>query len=130
MHFKSFVYMLMEKIFQMVWNYFHSDNSAQKMILQKVKKCPKMAWMSLKIKVAQSLLYEGQLLQPHFFITEYIHHNTFNPGTSENAFKYIQTFCLARFCPWLSLSLSPDDHSIASYKKAVLLYSSATLQWL
>lgn len=37
------------------------------MILQKVKKFPKMAWMSIKIKVAQSLLYEGQLLQPHFF---------------------------------------------------------------
>lgn len=67
MHFKSFMCMLMEKIFQMVWNYFHSDKSAQKMILQKVKKCPKMAWMSIKIKVAQSLLYEGQLLQPHFF---------------------------------------------------------------
>lgn len=33
--------MLMEKVFQMVWNYFHSDKSAQKMILQNAKKCPK-----------------------------------------------------------------------------------------
>lgn len=72
----------------------------------------------------------------HIFLLEYIHHNTVNPGTSENTFKYIQTFCVAKlssFCsPCLSLpvSLSPDDHSLTSYEKAVLPYSSPALQWL